>query len=507
MRVDRPSKEALEEITSLLRGEDRERRVFVDFDHSLFLSNSTEEFLGSARPAFLAAIILKVLATIRPWLLLSRDRGYFVWRDAIRVWCIIILMPWTLFLFRRKAPQLFNRYLNQGLAQALRQSTSDKVIIISFGFGFIIRQLIRESEFVRARLVASGIWHPARLRLRGKLRQMEIDSIAADPATDIVITDSDEDDSDLLATFSNGFHVQWPDQKTLGAHHGIYLPFYYLAKIKRSPEFFLKSTLLEEYPLFVLAFILYQPLHWTVMLSGSLLFLGFLIVYEIGYHENDHIGARHERAPKLSEEFHRQQSYRIEPSAWYWLIGLTVIAIALLDQQFILSILARLGITEIGSHLQAQALLIGLWVFMAVLVRLTFYVFNHVPLLWRIFVFFPLHLLKYFSPAIFFSLQPAGFALLSAQVIRTWSVYAIRRCGGDVEFIVSQLIRLMFLVLLLVGFALWTSFGTVFAAWQTWVILAWCIVRSFPEIRRKMFHRDVLAEFVPWFGHRKDIAE
>lgn len=507
MRDEKQPQEALGKIRSLLEGERPGRRVFVDFDYSLFLSNSTEEFLGCAKPAFLAAFILKLLAFFRPWFLLSRDRGYFVWRDAIRVWTILILMPWTLLRFKRDAPKLFERYLNHELGETLKHSKQADVVVISFGFAFIIRQLIAGSPFAHSTLVASSIWHPARLRQQGKLAHLADNCIAADPETDIVITDCEKDDADLLATFNNGFHVRWPNEKTQGVHQGIYIPFYYLAKIKRSPEFLLKSTLLEEYPIFVLAFLLYQPLHWQIMVSGSLLFLAFLIIYEIGYHENDHIGARYERAPKLSEEFARQRSYRVEPYAWYWLVALTVIAVLILDQEHISNLLARIDIPEQRALSYGAQLLIGFWILMAVLVRLTFFVFNHVPLLWRIFVFFPLHLLKYFSPAIIFSLQPAGFALLSAQVIRTWSVYAIRRCGGDVEFIVSQLIRLMFLIFLLIGFALLTSFETIFGAWQTWVILAWCVVRTIPEMKRKLFHRDVLDQFVPWADEERRPSE
>jgi hypothetical protein len=479
----------------------------VDFDHSLFLGNSTEAFLGSARPAFLATFLLKLLALLRPWWLLSRDRGYFVWRDAIRVWTIIVLMPWTLLLFRRGAADLFRRDLNTALAEVLQGSKGDELVIVSFGYAFVIRWLIAGSPFAGATLVATSLRHPARLRRQGKLACIRANAIPSNSATDIVITDSAEDDADLLGAFEHAFHVRWPDEKQHGAHQGVYIPFYYLATIKRSPGFFLKSTLLEEYPIFVLAFLLYQPLQWQIVVSGTLLFVAFLVVYEIGYHENDHIGARYEKAPKLSEAFQRQRAYRVEPYAWYWLIGLTAAAVAVLDAQQVAQMVARLGVTQEHGVVAGQLTLAAAWIVVALFVRLTFFVFNHVPLLWRVFVFFPLHLLKYFAPVVIFPLHPAGFALLGAQVIRTWSVYAIRRSGGDVEFVVSQLIRLMFLGFLLVGFALCTSFESLFGAWQTWLILGWCVARAIPEMKRKLFHTDVLDEFVPWSGARKGGTE
>ena len=149
--------QTLQEIDNVLDSDGPRRRVFVDFDHSLFLSNSTEEFLGSARPAFIAVLILKVLAVLRPWFLLSRDRGYFLWRDAIRVWTILILMPWTLFLFKRNARNIFTRYVNRELAEPLRAGNRCEVIVISFGFAFIIRWLIAGSPFAASKLIASSI--------------------------------------------------------------------------------------------------------------------------------------------------------------------------------------------------------------------------------------------------------------------------------------------------------------------------------------------------------------
>ena len=498
MHDKKESEEGLRKINALLDGATPRRRVLVDFDLTLFLSNSTEEFLGSAKPAFLAVFILKILALLRPWFLFSRERGYFVWRDAIRVWTVIILMPWTLFLFKRNAPALFKQYLNQDLAEPLQKAEKDNITIISFGFGFIIRQLIAGSSFARTKLVASSIWHPTLLRQQGKLAYLADNAIQTDPERDIVITDSDKDDADLLTTYNNGIHIHWPNEKTTGAHAGVYMPFYYLAMIKRSPEFFVKSTLLEEFPIFVLAFLLFQPFQWGFMMGGALLFLAFLIVYEIGYHENDHVGARYEENPRLSKEFLLQQSYRVEPYAWYWMVVISVIAIFLLGQEHISESLVHIGLQTEYPAFYGGGILLGLWVFMAILVRLTFFVFNHVPLLWRIFVFFPLHVIKYFSPLVFFSIQPAGFALLIAQVIRTWSAYAIRRCGGDEQVIVSQLVRLMFLIFLLIIFAMLTSFESIFGAWQTWVILAWCVLRTIPEMSRKLLHQDVRTEFVPW---------
>ena len=41
--------------------------VLLDFDETLYLRNSTEDFIDCARPAVLALLVLRLLDFIRPW--------------------------------------------------------------------------------------------------------------------------------------------------------------------------------------------------------------------------------------------------------------------------------------------------------------------------------------------------------------------------------------------------------------------------------------------------------
>ncbi|MDE2252638.1 MAG: hypothetical protein KGL25_14670, partial [Gammaproteobacteria bacterium] len=74
--------------------------LLVDLDETLYLRNSTEDFLDSACPGLLALLLLKCLDALKPWHL----TGGAPTRDVWRVRLVMILMPWTLSRWRRRAP-------------------------------------------------------------------------------------------------------------------------------------------------------------------------------------------------------------------------------------------------------------------------------------------------------------------------------------------------------------------------------------------------------------------
>ena len=91
-------------------------KVLVDLDETLYLRNSTEDFIGSACPAPLAFLLIKLLELLRPW----RFTGGAPTRDVWRVACICILMPWSLWAWRSTARRLGRDFANQRLVASLR---------------------------------------------------------------------------------------------------------------------------------------------------------------------------------------------------------------------------------------------------------------------------------------------------------------------------------------------------------------------------------------------------
>ena len=90
--------------------------LLVDFDETLYLRNSTEDFIDCTRPGLLALLLLRVLDVIKPW----RLTGAINTRDTWRVCAISTFFPWTAWRWRAKVPILAERYLNQELKAALK---------------------------------------------------------------------------------------------------------------------------------------------------------------------------------------------------------------------------------------------------------------------------------------------------------------------------------------------------------------------------------------------------
>jgi hypothetical protein len=80
----------LEHLVSILK--DPQRTVLVDFDHTLFGSNSTEQFLVSCRPSFIASTVLAVIRESWIWKYTSVTKWGRL-RDYISVLLSITLNP------------------------------------------------------------------------------------------------------------------------------------------------------------------------------------------------------------------------------------------------------------------------------------------------------------------------------------------------------------------------------------------------------------------------------
>ena len=451
------------------------------------LSNSTEAFLRSARPYAIYAILLAVLKVFRPWKLLGANAD-FVWRDTIRALAVIITAPWVLLSFPKKARTIFSHQLNRKLDAMLADVPIEKIVIISFGFRFVIKALVAGTRYEQARIVAPSLFGAVTARQIGKIRMLEEMGVTLDPDRDVMITDNAVDDSDIMAHCDDGFHIEWTGAQAAAPMTQGYVPFFYTAKIKRTPGFFIKQVALEELPIVLLAYGLFGwGFSLATWVSLGLLFAALIVVYEIGYAENDQVGLKTEEKPKLTEAFFKYQNYRLEPQAWIWAFVLTALAIWILNDAVTAQMLGRFGWAHLGTGLTGQLALAGVWFGVLIVSRIAFWVFNKASLRWRVFAYLPLHVSKYFGFALLFPITAIGLALLYAHIVRTWALYAVRRAGGDIEFLSSQFVRLAFLLLLVPVMVLAMPGSDLLMQWQTWAIIGFCVVRALPEIRRKMF--------------------
>lgn len=489
-------KQAVSALAADLQKAQADGRVLVDFDHTLFLWNSTEALLDGTRPSGLAAPLLKLVSGLVPWGLLG-PKAKFVWRDFFRLLMTAVLSFWTSGRFRKQGPELFKAHLNKTLAGQLAGMDPDRVVIVSFGLKSNIEALLAGHPLAQAQVIAPTLFEMPSARKIGKVAFLRRAGVEIDADKDVVITDSAKDDADLLAATQHGHVIEWPDNRETGAHAGSYVPFLYTAKIKRSPGFLIKQVFLEE---MLIVFLMFAALDAAralpVFLLIFLLFVSYMLVYEIGYAENDRVGELTEKRPKLSRAYFETPRFRMEPDAWIWAIGATVFAFACVPQDLRHAMVTRFGIAPETSMVLQVAALSAVWTAFLVLSRFIFWVFNHVPLAMRVFAYLPLHATKYFGLILFLPIHPAGVALGFAQIVRTWAMYAIRRAGGDEHLIASQATRLCFLIMFSV-----VIFSVVKLSPQEAILLAvafaFCLIRAIPEARRKIFGRQRALELAP----------
>ena len=69
--------------------------------------------------------------------------------------------------------------------------------------------MLKGTEFENAQIIAPSATTMTKERKKGKLGMLRERGIVLDPTRDVVITDSLEDDADLLARVEQGFHIEW----------------------------------------------------------------------------------------------------------------------------------------------------------------------------------------------------------------------------------------------------------------------------------------------------------
>jgi hypothetical protein len=131
--------------------------LLVDLDETLYLRNSTEDFIDCARPGLLALLLLRVLDVLKPW----RLTGGINTRDTWRVCAISTFFPWTPWRWRAKVPFFAQRYLNQELKAALEARAQAPPIIVTTGFRSIVAPLLAAMGFADAPLIAARGSYPS----------------------------------------------------------------------------------------------------------------------------------------------------------------------------------------------------------------------------------------------------------------------------------------------------------------------------------------------------------
>lgn len=402
-----------------------EALVLVDFDHTLFASNSTELFISRCRPSLLVAVIDFLVRGCVPWRVMPGGRGYRV-RDYLCVVLIAVLTPWNLVLWRRVAPALFERHRASEVSGLLDTVDRSRLTIISFGMSFVIRGLLRGSAYESATLLATP-WLPRPSWFSGGKTATAVGAVGEEGvARAVFITDS-LDDADLLGACRSGLLVPPQGERQL-ARERLYIPMRYTARVKYTPGYTLDQLLLVDAPLIAIAvaYDVASLFHFAVI--APVLLLSLMSVYEIGYFENDMHAAKFEKRPVLDPEVSRFQDYPIRFQAWVWALVLAAAGLG-----------AAVLLGELGDDEVVQA---GIsWVLLLVALRAVFFCYNRTRTEQRMFVYPVLQALKYGAIFLVFVPTVLGAALVTSQIMAMWVTYIVYRLGGRKEALDRDLFR------------------------------------------------------------------
>ncbi len=480
--------------------------LVVDFDESLFLRNSTELFLDSARPAVAAAIVSRLIDFLKPWRLSPRHRDGFAVADWLRVLCVVCLLPWIVWRWRKVAPELARTYLNPELAALLASGRFKRIVVASHGFAFIIAPLLRAMP-IQAELVASPFWTGFLARARGKRPLLEERYGAAAVAAATVVTDHARHDADILAVAARPLVVVWPEARYERAFARTYVPLVYTEKAKHPTHLHLLGVFFgKDWMALVLASALLAPDPLLTAIGLGFLIVSYAIVYEVGYHENDDLGRRREKKPILSSERLALAGTVHEGQAW--LFG-TLVALpgALLLAWSGAS--SRLPAGELG---ETTVVLLAIWLALLALIRATFWLFNRIDEKSRLLLHLPLQMMKglWLVWALGLPLNEAGAALLLATSLCAWVPYVVYRMGGVRWQTPDNVIRLLILLMLLTA-TVAVGQGTGLLQWQAAAVVAWALYKARKELVRLCQEGHLLAErsgagAVPLGGHQAEPA-
>ena len=434
--------------------------LLIDLDETLYLGNSTEDFIDSARPGVIAVLLLKLLDLLAPW----RWTGGAATRDSWRLRLILGLLPWTMGAWRRRVPELSRRYTNQPLAQALREHDSP-LIILTLGFEPVVRPLIAALAVDEHAIVAASPWHP-RDRLQGKLalarRRLGNELVASA----LSLGDS-RDDLPLLDASARPLRTVWPDARFRPALRGVYLPGRYLSQVKRPGERYIQRSILQDdfafWLLGSIALAAFPPLHLLGLLA---LLLSFWSIYECGYVDNDRIAARYERDPKLSPAY-RQSPVATPPlQPWLWALVSGAVAIELL----------RWPQTPVLYDLLC-------WLAVLLGTQLWFHLYNRYDKPTRVWLYAGLQLSRTAAFAVLVPVVPVAALALGAHVLAKWLPYYVYRLSGkDWPETRVPLTRLMFFVVLALLMALTQGIGGLLNLTAA-ALLGWNLFRAREDLQ------------------------
>lgn len=436
--------------------------VIVDFDETLYLRNSTEDFLDCMTPGLVGKLFLKALGLLGPW----RITGSLT-RDAWRVRIVALLFPWIWLSWRARVEALAAARVNPRLRAALARRGD--VIVATLGFEPVVRPLLDAMGLAHVKLVACRFGSIVDRRAR-KLALLRAQIGEEAVARSLVITDS-QDDAPLLEACAVPLFVIWPEARFVPALSRVYLPLEYLTEVKRpGKRYFLGAILGDDYIVWVLASIALAGFWVPHVLGLLLLLISFWAIYERGYVDNDEMAARHEKDPVLSETFHGSHVATPKVTPWIWAL-----------------VFGAAGVTVLAWPNEPSVAELVAWGGVLAATHIFFHAYNRIDKAARVWMFAGLQLLRVFAFVAIVPVTAIGAIALAALAMARWVLYCVYRATktGNWPGLPVQVVRLtLFLVM---GFTLLIGSGAQSIEWWTGVaLLFWCMLRAARNIHAIM---------------------
>jgi hypothetical protein len=433
--------------------------VLLDLDETLYLSNSTEDFIDSAHPRLPALLLMRMLDVIGPW----RWTGGEATRDVWRVRLISICFPWTGNRWKNRVAGLAKDFTNLRLMAALK-TPGTTPIITTAGFEPIVAPLVAALGLPQARIVAARLSTFADRR-DGKLH-LAVGALGDDTVRRaLVLTDSAQDLT-LLDACARPLRTVWPEAQYRRALSGVYMPGQYLTQVKRpGARYIVRGILQEDFAFWVLSSIALAALPVLHVLGLLFLLVSFWAIYERGYVDNDLIAARFESDPKLSAAFLNSPVATPRWQPWIWAFACGAIAIVLL----------RWPVNPVPADFAA-------WAAVLLATHGWFTMYNRFDKGTRIWMFAGLQFARSAAFVALVPIVPIGAVALGAHVLAKWVPYYAYRLGGkDWPEAPFHLIRLLFFVVLALLFGFSEGLSSLLSA-TALALLAWNLFRARQEL-------------------------
>jgi hypothetical protein len=434
--------------------------LLIDLDETLYLRNSTEDFLDCARPGLLGLLLLRVLDVIKPWTLTGSDT-----RDNWRVCAITILLPWTLWRWHAQAPFFAARYTNRDLADAIKAHPRQPIILTT-GFNSIVTPLLIAMGFAGVTIIAARLY-PFSDRRGGKFRMASRALGMETIRRSLAVTDS-INDFELLEKCAHPLRTIWPEASYRCALSSVYLPGQYISQIKRPSEHYIfRSILLEDFAFWLLSSIGLALSPATHIAGLLLLLLSFWAIYERGYVDNDQSASRYESDPRLSANFGRIEVATPAELPWVW--------------AFIAGAAANIILQPEPADFIIHY---GLWITVLVSTYGCYLLYNRIDKMSRIWLYPFLQLARAAAFALVVPIELVGAVAIAAHVLSRWMPYQIYRLAPPSQWpkMGPALMRLISFVLL--GAIIACALGpSVMANWTALALLLWNVLRARYDLR------------------------